>query len=384
MKSSVILILLLCITLGYAQNDCPGKTSCATCTAEAGCGWCSATQQCIKGDKNGPSTPNDKCLGSAWLLQCPDCSRYTNCRDCSFHSNDCGWSNTDNQCRQLLLGTPRDECTCNEFPDCGECNYQKGCVWCPDSDECIQNAAVGQCNNPTDTCSCSAVFSCDRCQETEGCQWCAGGPEVDPVCAPNNGGCPNSGLVAHSCGTYCERAGPTCGECITAEGCTWCEKSSKCIDVSRSPAECGGLVTHQCKQCNEHLFCSSCTEQPGCSWCGEAKAPRCVESSTTNCGFLTHTCESFCSDQTDCGSCRALRGCGWCSDGSCVDIDTATCPLATQCPKGSSKCGFDAGSFVGGMFLIIGLVLLVVGGYMFYRWKTGMPLLPGTSWQRLE
>jgi len=36
---------------------------------------------------------------------------------------------------------------------------------------------------------------------------------------------------------------------------------------------------------------------------------------------------------------------------------------------------FDGGSFVGGMFLVIGLLILGVGGFMFYRYKTGKKVL---------
>jgi hypothetical protein len=41
----------------------------------------------------------------------------------------------------------------------------------------------------------------------------------------------------------------------------------------------------------------------------------------------------------------------------------------------SGKCGFDGGSFVGGMFLVIGLIVVGGAAYLFYRWKTGRKIL---------
>jgi len=38
------------------------------------------------------------------------------------------------------------------------------------------------------------------------------------------------------------------------------------------------------------------------------------------------------------------------------------------CPMPSPNCGFDGGSFVGGMVLIAGIVLLLVAGYFGYKW----------------
>jgi len=47
---------------------------------------------------------------------------------------------------------------------------------------------------------------------------------------------------------------------------------------------------------------------------------------------------------------------------------------ATPIPP-AQQCGFDGGAFVGGMFLVIGLIVLAVLAFLFYRWKTGKKLL---------
>jgi hypothetical protein len=78
------------------------------------------------------------------------------------------------------------------------------------------------------------------------------------------------------------------------------------------------------------------------------------------------------------------NGCGWCpsSPGSkCLDVDKSKCgglwahscqPTPIAPPQ---KCGFDGGSFVGGMFLVIGLIVVAGVAYLFYRWKTGRKIL---------
>jgi len=63
----------------------------------------------------------------------------------------------------------------------------------------------------------------------------------------------------------------------------------------------------------------------------------------------------------------------WCDDTQyCVDEDRNTgCLVAHTCVNSKPTCGFDGGAFVGGMFLIIGLMVLGGGGYAFYRYKNG-------------
>jgi len=61
------------------------------------------------------------------------------------------------------------------------------------------------------------------------------------------------------------------------------------------------------------------------------------------------------------------------SKGKCDTLIAHSCDPTPISPP--QKCGFDGGSFVGGMFLVIGVI--VVGGvaYLFYRWKTGRKIL---------
>jgi len=82
---------------------------------------------------------------------------------------------------------------------------------------------------------------------------------------------------------------------------------------------------------------------------------------------------------TTCESCNARKGCGWCSTTNvCVDVISSTCSglwvhaCGTTPVTPPQKCGFDGGAFVGGMFLVIGLIVLGVLAFIVYRWKSGI------------
>jgi len=55
-----------------------------------------------------------------------------------------------------------------------------------------------------------------------------------------------------------------------------------------------------------------------------------------------------------------------------VTTNPFICDVSTQCaaaptPQPTCPRKFDGGSFVGGMFLIVGVILLVAAGLVFYR-----------------
>ena len=89
----------------------------------------------------------------------------------------------------------------------------------------------------------------------------------------------------------------------------------------------------------------------------------------------THTCPWLCPAEADCVTCNSVAGCTWCDGETCVPINEAhavcsevslSCLIPTPTPAGEKK-GFSAGSFVGGMFLMLGLAGLLAGGFAFYR-----------------
>lgn len=82
-------------------------------------------------------------------------------------------------------------------------------------------------------------------------------------------------------------------------------------------------------------------------------------------------CDVVCSTRSDCEPCVLTPGCSWCSNrATCEGTDIVTIGPACittalgSCPRPST---FDAGSFVGGMFLVIGLSALALGAFFLVR-----------------
>jgi len=83
---------------------------------------------------------------------------------------------------------------------------------------------------------------------------------------------------------------------------------------------------------------------------------------------IVYGCSSVCAKISNCGNCAGTRGCGWCDDRKmCVGADQqfSNCFLSHSCPELS---GFRAGSFIGGMFLVIGLGVVGFGILYAYRY----------------
>lgn len=51
---------------------------------------------------------------------------------------------------------------------------------------------------------------------------------------------------------------------------------------------------------------------------------------------------------------------------SCVNLQDATCQLTHTCGRTSRGSHFNAGSFVGGMFVMLGAIVLLAGAYFLY------------------
>jgi len=102
---------------------------------------------------------------------------------------------------------------------------------------------------------------------------------------------------------------------------------------------------------------------------------------TTVCQKLSGSCTDWCSYLKSCSDCNDAEGCGWCSaTGVCINVisKSSTCPglWVHSCePIPGTHCAFDGGAFVGGMFLVIGLLVLGALAYIVYRWKTGRKIL---------
>jgi len=125
-----------------------------------------------------------------------------------------------------------------------------------------------------------------------------------------------------------------------------------------------------CKDLGINGGCQSCNNADGCAWCSSDN-PSCISTSAmSKCdGLITHSCKATCNSYMNCAPCVNDENCGWCTtDAKCYPLTqgpTGCTPLAHGC--NFQQAGFDAGSFVGGMFLVIGIV--VIGGLVFFLYR---------------
>jgi len=355
-----------------AQDPCNkyNDQGCMNCTLMTGpnfnCGWCGPTQTCMNGTKVGPTATGERCYGDSWFYgtanPCPNCNTLSNCKSCLYWSQDCFWCDPAQQCREWgsSFGCQVSKtCPCDVYDTCSQCITDPGCFWCGTNSSCMNTGMT--CQMPAHTCPCDDNNDCTSCLEdiSQGCAWCE---------TPGGGTCtgtPGDCLVAHNCNQYCGEQGTTCDSCVGLNGCAWCETSATCVDSSDTSCN---FLSHACPDCGSHHYCDTC-QDAGCVWCQNGECRR--KGDTASCTVIqAGNCDSYCGYFGECASCNVIPGCNWCDDiATCVDSDISSCHVALGC--GFPGCGFDGGAFVGGMFLGIGLVAIGIGGFLFYRWKTG-------------
>jgi len=369
-KLTLSLLLFFTLTIlvsGQAPSKCEDLKACISCTAQPACGWCAPTQSCLNGTEVGPY--NSTCLGSAWEFDsCTPCNTFTDCHDCLSRDTDCFWCSSVNGgsggCRdQGFTCTHASHCPCALSATCSSCLQDTLCRWCTESDNCIElnETCVGPqpVLNSTQTCPCSVQRTCSDCQLANACNWCMTGECTNEDCTVGN--------PITNCQWWCNNASQSCDTCVTVEGCAWCPLSRQCVDAATSACP----FTFSCPMCNVATYCDTCLSISGCSWCDDSVS---CELDTKNC-LKALSCSQFCGTFTDCDSCSNTKGCGWCDDTSvCADVSQTFCFYTHSCSKKEltvPHCGFNGGSFVGGMFLVIGILLLLIAIYFFYRWRTG-------------
>jgi hypothetical protein len=315
------MIIFFCCILRISTQNCAGFKSCNACVKSEGCGWCVPTQQCLPGTANGPN--GTICLGEAWQwTNCTNCTALPDCRSCLSYP-ECVFCNATQICVPLgTIGCPViRSCGCHSYPGCSECLFESrgDCQWCPSDSTCRRVTEPRGCNL-VGQCPCSQNPDCHSCKETSGCFWCL-----------SDGTCKKTSDIADCeiphgpCDVYCGIAGGGgCSVCNSLRGCAWCPREKECHDVN---------------------FASCQT---------------------------TFNCPVDCQPYTSCSTCLKVQGCAWCSDSStCANIAESTCPLAPSCssPSPVASNSFSGSSFVGGMFLVIGILCLVLLGFIIYRWR---------------
>jgi len=257
---------------------------------------------------------------------------------------------------------------CTEYPDCESCALSgPACGWCSATQLCLAGNATG----PTGgKCIHSWEYSqCRECEKNTDCRSC-GRYENECFWCKEKRSCLHIGHIgcypADSC--PCEDY-TACHSCSNTGSCTWCGDQELCIESTNKTYQC--TREDQCL-CEVNPTCGACMGDPTCGWCDSSKS--CVHKMGTACG-LSQSCEFSCSRAAhSCEVCAKVAGCGWCpAHQTCMDINTlrSVCAVTTQCPVAPVPCPkkFDGGSFVGGMFLSIGIGILGLAGFVFYRKK---------------
>jgi hypothetical protein len=123
------------------------------------------------------------------------------------------------------------------------------------------------------------------------------------------------------------------------------------------------LILRSAAYCAAYSSCTSCTLISGCGWCNATST--CVDEATDNCPIST-SCK-VCEAIGSCNECLDTPSCNWCTeDNYCSNSVTASCPITHTCTVKKSS-GFNGASFVGGMFLSAGLLIIAAVGFVFYR-----------------
>jgi len=332
-----------------------------------------ATQQCLVGSKAGPN--NFTCLAPSWEFQeCTPCSSFGSCRTCADHSADCFWCNTTNTCvaTGFVGSCRRQPCPCSEYANCGECAEHGHCSFCVGSESCVPKATGCSAQDGpavNGQCPCSLFGDCQSCGDSD-CTWC----ENSLSCVNSTQATPDC-LAAHSCAAFCESL-TDCNSCNGVRGCGWCQSSGTCMSTLGVRPNCAKLML-TCPHCDRRSYCDTCIDEEGCTWCDNTAS--CMISPAPASCQITHSCMSYCQSVQSCETCNQVKGCGWCGDSStCISVDDASCAFVHSCivpPPVVLPQQFDAGAFVGGMFLIIGILILAVGGYFFSRWRTGKKII---------
>jgi len=208
--------------------------------------------------------------------------------------------------------------------------------------------------------NCLQYSSCGDCNSSPYCGWC----NADRTCQLTSSATTNNTcLLSHSCD--CKKY-LNCYECGQEPGCAWCSERQTCEDKRFTTCK---LLAHTCPTCDKYANCEQCVPQADCQWCVILTSQFCIPSSNCSMGQRTKTCSSVCGFNKDCDSCTRQTGCGWCDTKKvCVGFDTtdAACTLLTHSCPGQGK-SFSGASFVGGMFLVIGIGLLIGGGFFAFR-----------------
>jgi len=226
---------------------------------------------------------------------------------------------------------------------------------------------IGSCVAQSDQCSNFTV--CSSCtlfpiQNGIGCGWCScdGRCWTGTIQAPSHGQCRDGWYFGAGMCPDCTDI-ESCTECTETDGCGWCDSSNQCQSAQTSTCQ----LSFVCP-CSDYEQCTDCRNDQNCLWCSSTNL--CVDQTSGDC-TMTHPGNCTCDLFKDCPTCSSQQPCGWCDkSSSCMPFnDNQSCLVSHTCSTTTKpEGGFSGGSFVGGMFLGLGVAALALGGYAGWRY----------------
>jgi hypothetical protein len=344
-------------------DKCPLPTcnlfsTCATCTAISGCGWCpnSKVSGCTA-LREGFDVCGQRVTPVTNLTFCPvlPCSALATCDACMCYTHAGGYG---------------------------------ACKWCETTSKCGESAAVmSSCPKYTQTycpanVSCRAASSCEVCRATVGCDWCNAEMYDPSALETTYTNClPADGFRCDWYSRLCPRCSQlkTCDDCVSESSCGWCRTTSKCIyggswgaygDACPPPrpgTELDRLYRDDywhywapCDRCSQVRYTVSCENCVSalpplqCGWNSDRfPGDKCVSGGPEGPDNITAAGWKYtllecdpCRLQLNCTACLRAR-CQWCNQTStCMKSATFdTCPfgqlydsyLSCPKPKGTSR-----------------------------------------------
>jgi len=262
--------------------------------------------------------------------------------------------------------------TCADYKEnCNECSSQPGCGFCYATQLCLSgtekgpesgNCLLGWMFNGTQCTNCPAVTNCGACNSQPQCGWCP----AERICISTSPSSNATCLIDEhcSCNKYLD-----CYSCIEEYGCSWCSAYQTCENIRYTTCS---FLTHTCPACSNYSTCTECQIQPNCVWCVAGASQSCQPPTNCSSSQTTFTCDQDCQRWTSCSQCTRQTDCGWCNAKQiCAGFDSTdpVCgygSLVQFCPDQTPS--FSATSFVGGMFLVIGLGLVAFAFFFAYRY----------------
>ena len=286
-------------------SECHLRSTCSSCLGEEGrCVWCSSSNQCFLFSvyttefqlgqcQQWLDQPSDTALASTSASElCHTCSHHSSCSSC-LADLGCGWCYSEanpslGRCIQGSQSEPREQCgmagnsssslekweyfTCPDIDECvlglHECHANATCVNLPGSYHCRCNPGFQ--GDGLTTCNKTCSLPCLHGQ-------CSGPPDYHCVC--------DLGWTGEGCGTDCGCHGhSTCREGVGhCDKCQHLTRGSTCAQCQEGsygkakmeqcqPCRCNGHHDEALGSCHPdtgNCYCQHFTEGPRCQHCKE-------------------------------------------------------------------------------------------------------------------